>query len=68
MKVIVTKTQSTFEPIMVDVKFRITSYEELKEFMEYASQHGDVYQYDGNISSTLSDLMAAICEDVAKDV
>ena len=68
MEITVKKAQSNFEPIIVDVQFKITSYEELKEFMEYANQNGDVYQYDGSSSDTLNNLMISICESVSKDL
>ena len=61
MEITVKKAQSNFEPIIVDVQFKITSYEELKEFMEYANQNGDVYQYDGSSSDTLNNLMISSC-------
>ena len=68
MEITVKKSQSNFEPIIVDVQFQITSYAELKEFMEYANQNGDVYQYDGSSSDTLNNLMISICESVSKDL
>ncbi len=68
MEIKVKKDVLNFEPIKVTVDFSITSYDELKEFIEYADQEGDVCQYNGNNSTVLSGLMSAICDNVAKGI
>jgi len=66
MEIKVNKDIINFEPIKVHVDFTIISYDEFKEFINYADQSGDVCQYNGNNSDILSTLMENICDSVAE--
>ena len=66
MEIKVKKDVVKFEPIKVTVDFSITSYDELKEFIDYADDNGDVSQYNGNNSVVLGTLMSVICDYVAE--
>ena len=66
MEVKVKKDIVKFEPIKVQVDFTITSYDELKEFITYFDDKGDVTQSTGYSSTVLSGLMRDICESVAE--
>lgn len=66
MNIKVTKNTVKFEPIVVSVEFQITSYDELKEFIDFNEDHGDVCQYNGDKSYPLTEIMEEICVAVAK--
>lgn len=68
MKITVKKNTVKFDPIIVDVQFEIASYEDLKEFITFNEDHGDVCQYNGDKSYPLTDIMEAICEEVSKGI
>ena len=66
MNIKVTKNTIQFEPITVSVEFQITSYDELKEFVKFNEDEGDVCQYNGDKSYVLTEIIETICTSVAK--
>lgn len=68
MKITVKKNTVKFEPIIVDVQFQITSYEELKEFITFNEDSGDVCHYNGDKSDSLTEIMESICHEVSRGI